>query len=227
MCTVRSGGSERNRSTACSVCRIRRNNLRHSYSKVEPRPGRTPATCLPCCQQCWWARQPLKVLCSIRKEGATAVENDWQAKKQQRFEAELLNMTLRRALLKEQKVAKALTTIMHKRPSTPHSVMHETRGASCSQSDATTQLSQCSHCCNTTTLHINPATVRCEIEATLQRMNTQANTELNGTAADSSLSFNFDVRLDPIAGPTTTTTPINCTLDHAVKLLGLKGHVQV
>ncbi|KAF4145580.1 hypothetical protein GN958_ATG05227 [Phytophthora infestans] len=69
-------------------------------------------------------------------------------------------MTLRRALLKEQKVAKALTTIMHKRPSTPHSVMHETRGASCSQSDATTQLSQCSHCCNTTTLHINPATVR-------------------------------------------------------------------
>ncbi|KAG6966185.1 hypothetical protein JG687_00004994 [Phytophthora cactorum] len=156
-------------------------------------------------------------------------ENDWQAKaeamKQQRLEAELLNMTLRRTLAKEQKVAKSLRTIMDKRPFMPRSVKYDMRRASCSQTETRTQISQCTQCCNPTTSHINPTGVRREIEATLQRMHVQTNALLNATAADDSLSFNFNIRLDPAAGPTievTTTTPMNCTLDHTVKLLGPK-----
>ncbi|KAG3157955.1 hypothetical protein PI126_g8055 [Phytophthora idaei] len=164
----------------------------------------------------------------------TAVENDWQSKaeamKQQRLEAELLNMTLRRTLAKEQKVAKSLRTIMDKRPFMPRSVKYDMRRASCSQTERRTQISQCTQCCNPTTSHINPTGVRREIEATLQRMHVQTNALLNATAADDSLSFNFNIRLDPAAGPTievTTTTPMNCTLDHTVKLLGPKYQGQV
>ncbi|KAG3221750.1 hypothetical protein PC129_g7515 [Phytophthora cactorum] len=150
--------------------------------------------------------------------------------KQQRLEAELLNMTLRRTLAKEQKVAKSLRTIMDKRPFMPRSVKYDMRRASCSQTETRTQISQCTQCCNPTTSHINPTGVRREIEATLQRMHVQTNALLNATAADDSLSFNFNIRLDPAAGPTievTTTTPMNCTLDHTVKLLGPKYQGQV
>ncbi|ETI41919.1 hypothetical protein F441_12851 [Phytophthora nicotianae CJ01A1] len=163
----------------------------------------------------------------------TAVGNGWQAKaesmKQQRVEAELLNTTLRRALVKEQKVAKSLKAIMNKRPYIPRSIMYEMRRASCSQTETRTQTFQCSQCCNPTTLHINPTVVRREIEATLQRMHTQANAVLSASGADNSLSFNFKIHLDPGAGPTTevtTTTPMNCGLDHAVKLLGPNCCVQ-
>ncbi|KAG2828121.1 hypothetical protein PC116_g12889 [Phytophthora cactorum] len=122
--------------------------------------------------------------------------------KQQRLEAELLNMTLRRTLAKEQKVAKSLRTIMDKRPFMPRSVKYDMRRASCSQTETRTQISQCTQCCNPTTSHINPTGVRREIEATLQRMHVQTNALLNATAADDSLSFNFNIRLDPAAGPT-------------------------
>ncbi|KAG2984382.1 hypothetical protein PC118_g8895 [Phytophthora cactorum] len=125
-----------------------------------------------------------------------------EAMKQQRLEAELLNMTLRRTLAKEQKVAKSLRTIMDKRPFMPRSVKYDMRRASCSQTETRTQISQCTQCCNPTTSHINPTGVRREIEATLQRMHVQTNALLNATAADDSLSFNFNIRLDPAAGPT-------------------------
>ncbi|OWY98013.1 hypothetical protein PHMEG_00031329 [Phytophthora megakarya] len=92
-----------------------------------------------------------------------------------------------------------------------------------------TQIAQCSQCCNPTTLHINPVAVRHEIEATLQRMHNQVNSVLNANATDESLSFNFDLRVDSIAGPimeVATTTPMNCGMEHAMRLLGTKIHVK-
>ncbi|EGZ08580.1 hypothetical protein PHYSODRAFT_524526, partial [Phytophthora sojae] len=73
------------------------------------------------------------------------------------------------------------------------------------------------------TLHVNPTAVRHEIEATLQRILAHARSVINPCVDDDFLSFDFNVRLDPAAGPTTeltTTTPMNCALDEAVKLLG-------
>ncbi|POM71351.1 CRN2-like protein [Phytophthora palmivora] len=104
------------------------------------------------------------------------------------------------------------------------STMFDIRQTSLHQIETKTQISQCSHCCNPTTLHINPVAVRREIEAMLQRLHGQANATLSSTAMDDSLSFNFDIRLDPVGGPTsievTTTTPMNYGMDHAVRLLG-------
>ncbi|KAL3670595.1 hypothetical protein V7S43_003787 [Phytophthora oleae] len=159
----------------------------------------------------------------------------WQSKaeamKQQRFEAELLNMTLRRALAKEQQVARSLQTTTNKRSFIPESVMYDMRQENLAQTETQTQtqIHQHSQCCNPITLHINPVAVRCEIEATLQRMLLQADTVLNATAVDNSISFDSRIRLDPILGLTTdvtSTTPMNCSLDRAVKLLGPKFNAQ-
>eukprot|EP00644_Phytophthora_capsici_P011772 jgi/Phyca11/573002/estExt2_Genewise1.C_PHYCAscaffold_500378 len=112
-------------------------------------------------------------------------------------------MTLRRALAKEQQVAKSLQMKMNKRPFMP--------------------------CCNPTTLHINPVAVGREIEATLQRMIVQADSVLTASVADNSISFDSQIRLDPDLGlitEVTSSTPIHCTLDHAVKLLGSKFNIQ-
>ncbi|GMF28408.1 unnamed protein product [Phytophthora lilii] len=161
-------------------------------------------------------------------------------------------MTLRRAVAQERRVARSLKTVMEKRPCLPvtrkgdrsqpditlikycccvvqRAVVCSIRRASCAQTTTSSQLSRCSQCCNPTTLHVNPSAVRREIEATLQQMHVHACAVLNATASDDSLSFNFNVRLDTSTGPTTeisTTTPMNCAVDRAVKLLGARCHVQ-
>ncbi|KAH7459599.1 uncharacterized protein KRP23_15158 [Phytophthora ramorum] len=148
-----------------------------------------------------------------------------ETRNQEQVEAELLNLTLRRAVAYELRVAKSLRTTMQRRPHMPRSVMHDMRRASCSPTETQAQNSQCSQCCNPTSLHINPATVRREIEATLQRMHEQAVVVLNSSAANDSLSFTFNVRLDPVAAPTvevTMSVPMNCAVNDAVKLLGPK-----
>lgn len=105
--------------------------------------------------------------------------------------------------------------------------MHDMRQANLPQKQNQTQTTR--QCCNPTTLHINPVAVGREIEATLQRMIVQADSVLTASVADNSISFDSQIRLDPDLGlitEVTSSTPIHCTLDHAVKLLGSKFNIQ-
>ncbi|RLN86268.1 hypothetical protein BBJ28_00016280 [Nothophytophthora sp. Chile5] len=62
------------------------------------------------------------------------------------------------------------------------------------------------------------------------RMHTEANLAFNAAIGAPSLSFNFDVRLDPLSGPITaltTSTPLNCGIHRAMELLSPKVQIPI
>ncbi|POM62593.1 hypothetical protein PHPALM_28233 [Phytophthora palmivora] len=122
----------------------------------------------------------------------------------QQVEAELLNMSLKKALAAEKKWSKSLQSVLDKRQSM------EVRNVYCSPA----------------ALRNDPAAVRREIMRLMDKMYHEAKATVDpvtGAAASiPALSYHYNVRLDPKVGPTTqltSETPLDCSLDSARRLL--------
>ncbi|OWY99336.1 hypothetical protein PHMEG_00029670 [Phytophthora megakarya] len=127
-------------------------------------------------------------------------------RQQQRVEAELLNMSLKKALAAEKKWSKSLQSVLDKRQSM------EVRIFILQHFPAT--------------LRNDPAAVRREIMMLMDKMYHEAKATVDpvtGAAASiPALSCHFNVRLDPKEGPTTqltSETPLDCSLDSSRQLL--------
>ncbi|KAG2995885.1 hypothetical protein PC121_g20018 [Phytophthora cactorum] len=136
---------------------------------------------------------------------------------QQRVEAELLNMSLKKALTAEKKWSKSLQSVLNKRQSM------ETVSLASSMLLSSTPSSM--HC-SPAVLRDDPVAVRREIMTLMDKMYHEAKATVDpvtGAAASiPALACHYNVRLDPKAGPTTqltSETPLNCSLDSSRELL--------
>ncbi|ETM41767.1 hypothetical protein L914_12481 [Phytophthora nicotianae] len=135
----------------------------------------------------------------------------------QRVEAELLNMSLKKALAAEKKWSKSLQSVLDKRQS-----METVSLASSMLLSSTPSAIHCSPAA----LKNDPVAVRKEIMTLMDKMYHEAKSTVDpvtGAAASiPALACHYNVRLDPKAGPTTqltSETPLDCSLDSARGLL--------
>ncbi|KAE8904656.1 hypothetical protein PF005_g12417 [Phytophthora fragariae] len=164
-----------------------------------------------------------KFLTQLRESGGNGASLSLESLadgQQQQVEAELLNTSLRKAVAAEVKWSKSLQSLLSKRR-TMETVSLTSSMLSTSQSKPSSVIY-----CSPATLRDDPAAVRREIMATMDRVYYEAKATVNpltGAAASiPELSCHYNVRIDAKAGPTTqltSETPLECTLDSARELL--------
>ncbi|KAL4116920.1 hypothetical protein PRIC2_012372 [Phytophthora ramorum] len=176
-------------------------------------------------------------LAQLRESGASAASGDTLAEMresscvtpevmQERLEAEILNKSLRKAVEAEMKWSKSLKSVLHKRQSIEtvsltSSMLASSTVLGSSQSKHSNVVSR-----SPAVLQSDPAAVRREILATMDKMYYEAKAMVNpltgATATLPSLACHYNVRLDPKTGPNTeltSETPLNCSLESARELL--------
>ncbi|KAL3670638.1 hypothetical protein V7S43_003830 [Phytophthora oleae] len=155
---------------------------------------------------------------SIASRGSSCVTPKMQ---KQRVEAELLNQSLKKALTAEKKWSKSLQSVLDKRQSMETVSLASSMLLSSSQCKPSAVVNY-----DPTTLRNDPAAVRREIMALMDKMYHEAKATVDpvtGAAASiPALACHYNVRLDPKTGPTTqltSETPLDCGLDSARQLL--------
>lgn len=141
---------------------------------------------------------------------------------QQRVEAEMLNMSLRKAVAAEMKWAKSLRAVLDKRPSVETVSLDGSMLASSKSSLPSSSRVRCSP----SAFQSDPAAIRQEISATMDRMYVEAKATVDpvtgAAAVPPSLGFHYNVQLTTKAGPVTeltSETPLNCSFESARELL--------